>query len=206
MDTSLTFLERLQRGDNLAWKDFHELYGVRIWAKVNEILCRMCVGRNWSDDDHQFAADICQDVVVKVFIRLPSFDRQRTGSFRVWLDTITRRQVLEELRQLRNRSLDWPQEKIDFVLAQLEDPHQGFELVSKEEHDRYLVGKALSWLRSQTSEEMTVVVYRLVTQEATAEQIAKELGASVATVYLKKHRLLKMVREYVNKYMRDLLD
>jgi RNA polymerase sigma factor (sigma-70 family) len=205
--TPPTLLEKLKSGDNKqAWEQFHQLYGQRIWTRANQTLGSIQPSRDWSEDGHQFAADVCQETLLKVFLHLPNFERQGPGSFRVWLDTIVRNEIKNELRKLKRRPQGWTQEKIDALCAQLADDRQEFHVFTKEEHDRHLAGIAVDWLKAEFPEQKVDVFLRLVNSETNAEAVAAELAMPVANVYLQKHRLLKKLREYMERYLVDFLD
>ncbi len=78
--TSLSLLDRLRQAkpDAAEWRRLHDVYlpVIRSWlARVPGL--------------HDEAQDLSQDVLVVLFRELPSFERQRNGSFRAWLRQIT---------------------------------------------------------------------------------------------------------------------
>src|SRR5262245_36301850 len=73
-------LRRLREApaDDIAWTDFVRRYGPCIY--------RWC--RQWRLGDAD-ALDVTQNVLAKLFVRLPTFTHDRTRSFRAWLKTVT---------------------------------------------------------------------------------------------------------------------
>ena len=149
--TPPTLLEQLRSSDSKqAWDQFHELYGQRIWAKTNRRPWDMFPPPgDWSQDGHQFAADVCQETVIKVFLNLRHFVHKGAGSFRAWLDTIVRNEIVNQLRKPGGGPAGWSQKNIDDLCSQLADARQDFHVFTKDEHDRHLVGIALAWLQKE---------------------------------------------------------
>jgi RNA polymerase sigma factor (sigma-70 family) len=205
--TPPTLLERLKSSDNQeAWEQFHELYGKRIWARANQTLGVLQAPGDWSQDGHQFVADVCQEAVLKVFLNLRNFIRQGDGSFRVWLDTIVRNEIVNEIRRAKRRPPSWSQANIEDLCARLTDERQDFHVFTKQEHDRHLVGIALDWLRREFPSDRVDVFLRLVKGDAKAEEVAHEFGLTVPNVYLLKHHLTKKLRDYMDRHLADFLD
>jgi RNA polymerase sigma factor (sigma-70 family) len=204
--TPVTLLERLRRRDQNSWEEFHELYGKRIWTKVLQFLGVDHHSEDWSTDGHQFAADVCQEAVLSVLQNLNGFVRQRAGSFRKWLDTIVRNAVLKELRTQSRRPAPWSQKTIDDLCSVLADENQGFHVFTKLEHDQHLAGLALNYLKEEFSDLQVQAVLRLILGDAKAPEIARELGKSVASVYMLRHHVLRKLREYMQRYYLDFSD
>lgn len=96
-------VRRCLGGDRHAWTDLVRLEYKRIYA-----LCRRLGG---SADEAQ---DLTQEVFLKVYNNLASFDPER-GSFRAWITTVTRNQVVDHFRRTQHLrltdSLDEPSER-----------------------------------------------------------------------------------------------
>ena len=162
---------------------------------------------DWSKDGHQFAADICQEAVISVFQNLKSFVRQRLGSFRKWLDTIVRNAVLQcELQQTQTPCRLAAKDHRRFMFGPCADEKQGFQVFTKKERRSTFGGAGLELPEKHFSANQVQAVLRLITGEAKAREIADELGRSVASVYMLRHRVLQKLREYMEKYLLDFLD
>ena len=88
-------VRRCMDGDGLAWAEMVRAHHRRVYG-----LCYRFTG-NGAD-----AEDLTQDVFLKIFSNLRSFDAER-GSFQVWITTMTRNLLVDNFRRTRNqRSTD----------------------------------------------------------------------------------------------------
>jgi RNA polymerase sigma-70 factor (ECF subfamily) len=184
METSVSLLERLRSSpDEAAWRRLDDLYRPLI--------------RRWLLDPRlrEEAEDIVQDVMHVLVRELPHFERQRNGSFRRWLRTITAHRLLahQRARQTRPQALGAPLE--ESPLAQLNDPKSELSLLWDEEHDRYVLRRLLELVEPMFEPTTLAAFRRVVFDEAPAAQVADELGLSVTAVYLAKSHVLKKLRE-----------
>ena len=112
METSVSLLERLRTApDEAAWQRLDDIYRPLI--------------QRWLLRDPKLrdeAEDIVQNVMHVLVRELPGFQRQRDGSFRRWLRTITVHRVLahHRARQQRPKAIGGPLDECP--LAQLSDP------------------------------------------------------------------------------------
>ena len=81
-------IERCQQGDQVAWEQIVSLH----WRKVFNIAYRF-VGR------HDEAEDLTQDIFLKIFKALHSFDRR--ANFQTWLISISRNLCIDHYRSVR---------------------------------------------------------------------------------------------------------
>jgi RNA polymerase sigma factor (sigma-70 family) len=186
METSVSLLERLRAApdDEAAWRRLDDLY--------RPLLLR------WLRRDPRLggeAEDLAQEVMHVLVRELPGFHRQRNGSFRRWLRTVTahRVQAHHRARQGRPAALGSPLEECP--LAQLADPHSELSRLWDQEHDRHVLRRLLELIEPQF-EPMTLAAFRrVVFDEVSPADVAKELGVSVSAVYLAKSHVLKRLRE-----------
>jgi len=98
-DATEDLVERCLRGDDLAWK----LIVGQYWRKVFNVAYKF-VGR------HDEAEDLTQDVFLKVFKSLETFDRR--ANFQTWLISVSRNLCIDHYRSARkereaiNRDID----------------------------------------------------------------------------------------------------
>ncbi len=112
MNTSVSLLERLRNpADEAAWRRLDDLY---------RPLIRRYLMRDPTLGDE--ADDIVQDVMAVLVRELPGFQRQRFGSFRAWLRTITAHRLLAHQRSRGHRPQALAVAPEDCPLAQLADP------------------------------------------------------------------------------------
>ena len=140
------------------------------------------------------AEDICQEVLAKVAQHLPRFRRQRDGSFRTWLKTLTANQVScfgengIVNRSSGNRGLSryWKPCWIrDNELSQVWD----------REYDQYLVCRLQAIVRSEFSATTWRAFTLRVLEGKTSAEVAAELGVSKNAVDIAKSRVLSRLRQ-----------
>jgi RNA polymerase sigma-70 factor (ECF subfamily) len=187
MDTSVSLLERLRRGtDEAAWRRLDELYRplIRRWVQRDPLV-------------REDAEDLVQDVMGVLVRELPTFQRQRVGSFRRWLRLVTLNQLQTFRRKLRHRprvSGSLPEES---PLAQLADPDSELSRLWDQEHDRHLLNSLLDWLETDSHfEPITLRAFRqVIFENVKPAAVAASLGISVNAVLLAKSRVLKRLRQ-----------
>ena len=185
METSVSLLERLRTApDEAAWRRLDDIY--------RPLIRRWLLRDPWLRDE---AEDVVQDVMHVLVRELPGFHRQRNGSFRRWLRTITVHHVLahHRARRSRPRALGAPLE--ESPLAQLNDPHSELSLLWDQEHDRYVLRRLLELVEPMFEPTTLAAFRRVVFDEVGAAQVAAELGLSVGAVWLAKSRVLKQFRQ-----------
>src|SRR6516162_3510723 len=112
METSASLLERLRISpDEEAWQRLDDIYRplIQRWLRRDPTL-------------GEEAEDIVQDVMGVLVRELPGFQRQRTGSFRRWLRTITAHRLAAFYRSRKNRPLPLGAPAGESTLEQLADP------------------------------------------------------------------------------------
>ena len=87
-DALETLIQRCLRGDQLAW----ELIVRQYWRKVFNIAYKF-VGK------HDAAEDLAQDVFLKIFKSLNTFDRR--ANFQTWLISVSRNLCIDHYRSVR---------------------------------------------------------------------------------------------------------
>ncbi len=185
IQTSITSLERLRnQPDEAAWQRLDDLYRplIRRWLRRDPSL-------------RDEAEDLVQDVLAVLVRELPHFQRERDGSFRCWLRTITwhRLQAFRQARRHRPQLLG--SDADGSLLAQLEDPHSALSRQWDEEHDRHVIRRFMERIEPQFEPATLQAFRRTVFDGAKAADVAMELGISVNAVLLAKSRVLKRLRE-----------
>jgi RNA polymerase sigma-70 factor (ECF subfamily) len=87
-DALETLIQRCLRGDELAW----ELIVRQYWRKVFNVAYKF-VGK------HDAAEDLAQDVFLKIFKSLDTFDRR--ANFQTWLISVSRNLCIDHYRSVR---------------------------------------------------------------------------------------------------------
>src|SRR3981081_1433689 len=87
-NTIETLIQRCLAGDQLAWEAIVRQY----WRKVFNVAYKF-VGR------HDEAEDLSQDIFLKVFKSLDTFDRR--ANFQTWLISVSRNLCIDHYRSVR---------------------------------------------------------------------------------------------------------
>jgi RNA polymerase sigma-70 factor (ECF subfamily) len=179
LTTSPTLLERLRRPeDSPAWERFVRLYTPLLlnWARRQGL----------QDAD---AADLVQDVLVKLYRLLPSYERGPGQSFRGWLSRVLVNQARDYRRARATRGLS-PADGLDGV--GVADPTPELEEV---EYRQALVHRGLELVRGHFSDTTWRAFTGVLVAGRPAADVAAELGVTENAVYLARHRVLTRLRE-----------
>lgn len=172
-------LERLKSPDapETDWRNLHAIYVplLRHWLGI------LAVPRGEIDD-------LAQDVWIVVLQRLPTFERQRDGSFRAWLRQVTVHLVRNWRRKHR------PAEPNDGVLAQFEDPNSDLSQQWDRDHDRHVFEKLLELVRPDFQPQTWNAFRRFAIEGRPAADVARELALTEAAVLQAKSRILRRLR------------
>ena len=165
-------VRRCMDGDSAAWAELVRANHRRVYG-----LCYRFTG---SATD---AEDLTQDVFLKIYSNLASFDMGR-GSLQVWITTMTRNLLVDNFRRTKNQratsSLDegWDQTEelkpVDRLLSHGPSPH---ELAASKELEK-MVQNALS----NVSPELREAVILRDLQDMDYKEIAQVLGIPEGTV------------------------
>ena len=190
--TSLSLLERLKSASPSAddWRRLQEVY----LPLVHHQLAAVSGLRDEADD-------LAQEVLIVLVRELPTFERQRRGSFRAWLRQITVnwvRTYCEGRRKVPGAGLG---EDAERALAQLEDPDSDLAHEWDRQHDRHVVQKLLAVVRADFDPKTWQAFTRFALDEAPAADVARELEMSEGAVVQAKSRVLKRLREEAGDLM-----
>jgi RNA polymerase sigma-70 factor (ECF subfamily) len=165
-------VQRCMDGDSGAWAELVRTHHRRVYG-----LCYRFTG---SPAD---AEDLTQDVFLKIYSNLSSFDTTR-GSLQVWITTMTRNLLVDNFRRTKNQratgSLDdgWDQTEelkpIDRLVSHSPSPH---EMAARKELEK-MVQAALA----HVSVELREAVILRDLQDLDYKEIAQVLGIPEGTV------------------------
>lgn len=188
-DAVEALIQRCLRGDERAWEAIVSMH----WRKVFNLAYKF-VGT------HDGAEDLTQDIFIKVFKSLGSFDRR--ANFQTWLISVSRNLCIDHYRSVRKE-----RETIDRQIDANElapvatgtDPIAGLE-----QRDRVaLLRQALAALPETLR---TAVVMRDI-QECTYQEIAERLQLPEGTVKSRinrgRHELARQVRRLTGSGSND---
>jgi RNA polymerase sigma-70 factor (ECF subfamily) len=172
--------------DDVAWQEFVRIYAPLIHA--------YCMRRGLQDAD---AADVAQQVLQSVARAMPGFNyNPAQGSFRSWLFTVTRNQLMKSLEKLKRIPQASGDTSVHEALAQQPDATDE-ETVWNLEHQRRLFDWAASKTRGDFRESTWLAFWRVAVEGKSAAEVAGELGMSVGAVYIAKSRVTAAIRQRV---------
>ncbi|WP_422931568.1 RNA polymerase sigma factor [Singulisphaera sp. PoT] len=187
-ETSVSLLLRL-RGtpSNQVWSEFFRRYEPKIVS--------WCRARNLQEAD---ALDVTQAVLVKLVERMATFHYDRGRSFRGYLKTLTHYAVIDVLnaRKRPGQGRGGPEEiQALETLEAREDLARRLE----EQFDHELIDEAMRRV-SRRVEDRTWKAFQLLTfDDLPVKEVADRLEMKVASAYVSKSKVLKMIREEIDR-------
>src|SRR5881628_1419165 len=163
-DALETLIQRCLRGDQAAWDAIVRQH----WRKVFNVAYKF-VGR------HDEAEDLTQDIFLKIFKSLDTFDRR--ANFQTWLISVSRNLCIDHYRSVRKEreTIDRDVDANELAPAS----HDGGPMAALEQRDRVmLLRQALSALPATLR---TAVLMRDI-QELSYQEIADKLRLPEGTV------------------------
>ncbi len=185
--TSASLLARLgaDPNDGASWDEFVRRYGRQVlgWC------------RHWRLQDAD-AEDVAQDVLLRVARQMRTFRYDAARSFRAWLKTVAHAawcDWLEAQKRPGRGSGDSGVLELLGTIAARDDLLRALD----EEYDRELLEAAAAQVRLRVA-PATWDAFRLTALEGRpAAEAAGQLGMKVATVFVAKGRVQKMLQECV---------
>jgi RNA polymerase sigma-70 factor (ECF subfamily) len=188
--TRLSLLTRLRdHQDDAAWKDF-----VRLYAPV---VFRFGRRKGLQDAD---AADLTQEVLRSVAANVASFDPQR-GAFRSWLFTLAHRRLYDLVQRRQRQTPPLADEATVQFLEELpaRDDEKSWDL----DYERQLFTLAAQRIRSRFSDTSWQAFQLTTAGGKSGQEVAQELGISVAAVYLAKGRIMVKLKEEITRLQEE---
>ena len=183
--TSLTLLETLRQTpkDAEAWERF-------VW-RYRPMIFGWC--REWGLQGAD-AEDVTQDVLAKLTEKLGQFRYDPSRCFRAWLKTITQRAWSDEISG-RYRGSD------SRIIQRLESLEARADLKRRfeETFDRELMEIAIHRVQGRVSKP-TWEAFRLTALEGlSGAEASRRLTSTVASVFVSKHRVQKLLKEEIRR-------
>jgi RNA polymerase sigma factor (sigma-70 family) len=182
--TSISLMDQLRQSPRNAdaWDRFIRRYRPKIYG--------WC--RTWGLQEAD-AEDVAQEVIAKLAQKMASFEYDRSRCFRAWLKTITQRALSDFIA---NRSRAVGDQSITLLLENIE-ARADLERRIEEIFNHELLELAISRVRERIAPS-TWDAFRLVAFEGrSGAEAAQLLRIPVASVFVAKHRVQKMLKEEV---------
>jgi RNA polymerase sigma-70 factor (ECF subfamily) len=173
----------LLSNDERAWRTFHQVYQSRLHGAINRVTRRF---PQLSGTDHvdEIYGTLCLRLLSDDKRRLRSFDPARGTPLGAWLCALANNSAHDFLRSRLRQPWLGRQADEGSEAEPRSDAPDAFSLCAMREGEKQLE-QLLGTLSARDQEFMRVYL-----QGLEPEEIARELGISVSTVYSKKHKIL----------------
>ena len=192
-DTRVTLLGRLRAtpNDPAVWSEFVDWYGRNIHS-----WCRAW-GLQESD-----AQDVTQEVFLNLSSKMHSFCYDNKGSFRAWLKTLTRHAchayITKQRKAVRGSGDDAAFELLNDLKAR-EDLTQRLE----QAFDQEMLKEASNLVQMRVEPRTWEAFHLLAVQGLTGADVAARLRMKVATVFVARSKVQRMLREEIARLERE---
>ena len=176
-------------GNQTAWAEFLQIY--------QPLIFRLARRRRVQDAD---AREVTQEVLVAVAGSISRWEADPLrGSFRGWLAKITRNVVVNLLiRQSRHPRGSGDSDLQRWLNEQPEPANEESALFDREE-ERQIFMWAAERIRSEFKESTWLAFWRTAVEGREPTVVAAELAVSVGTVYVSRSRVMKRLKECVQR-------
>jgi RNA polymerase sigma-70 factor (ECF subfamily) len=182
---------RASPDDPAAWAEFVDWYGRKIY-----VWCRA-----WGLQEAD-AQDVTQDVFLNLSVRMQEFRYDPRGSFRAWLKTLTHHAWQDHLAKQQRPGRGSGSESTWDRLAAIE-AREDLERRLAQAFDQELLKEAAARVQLRV-EPRTWSAFRLLAIEGrTGSEVAKRLEMKVATVFVARSKVQRMLHEEVLRLERN---
>jgi RNA polymerase sigma-70 factor (ECF subfamily) len=198
--TRLSLLERLRDlDDHRSWQEFFDTYWKLIYLAA--------VKNGLSNAD---AEDVVQETIIGIARKMENFRYQpEVCSFKGWLMVVTRRRIIDHLRRGQPARYSFVPLANDTAVAAEDvavpvdppalDPtaERAFEDLWEQEWKTNLLDAAMERIKRKVAPEHYQIFYLHSVKGMSARDVGELLGASVAKVYVVRHRVSRMIKNEV---------
>ena len=186
--TSATLLARLRQvpADQAAWVQFTECYGRKVYA--------WC--RRWNLQEAE-AEDVTQDVLLRLAEKMQTFVYDPAKSFRAWLKTVARHAWSDHWSGRKAVVAAGGSQALE--LLQTVEAREDLVRRLEEEFDRELFDEAVARVRLRVTPRTWEAFERTALLNQSGAEAAQALGMKVATVFVAKSKVQKMLQEELQK-------
>jgi RNA polymerase sigma-70 factor, ECF subfamily len=183
--TSPSLIRRVAMRDPQSWRRFTRLYGPLVF--------HWCRQQGLSEHD---AADVMQDVFVSVARAVAAYEDRAGSSFRGWLWTITRNQIVTFIRKRARQgaadggTANW-QQLLNVAESLSDDPDQFTSQVEL----TALYRRGLELVRQEFRPRTWEIFWRNVVEDQPTDAVAREFGISANSVRQTRSRILRRIRQ-----------
>jgi RNA polymerase sigma-70 factor (ECF subfamily) len=176
--------------DGPAWSEFVRLYAPLVYG----------FARRYGLQDAD-AADVTQEVFRAVMAAAGKldYDPQR-GSFRGWLFTVARNTLRNYLASRQRLGRGSGDTAVQELLAQQPAPEGEDSAFWDRAHERRLFAWAADRVRSEVHASTWKAFWQTAVEGQGPQQVARELGMTVANVYLARSRVMARLKTHVQQW------
>lgn len=173
--------------DGQAWTEFVDLYAPLVYGFARK--------QGLQDAD---AADLTQEVLraVSKSIGRLDYDPSR-GSFRAWLFAVVRSKMSDLLAARTRQPQGSGDTDANHRLAEAPAPHEDGDEDWSREHEHRLFVWAAEKVRTEVTESTWRAFWLTAVEGKRGQVVARELGLSVAAVYLAKSRVMARIKDQI---------
>jgi RNA polymerase sigma-70 factor (ECF subfamily) len=178
--------DRLLTLDEAAWREFHRRYDRMVWTCVHRVVARFS-GVVPSDALHEIRANFYAALLANDLHKLRTFDVERGNKLGSWIGLIAINAAWDHLRACSRRPA------MDTLAVADELPHRDADVfersVAREDirHLAEIVGDL-----SGRDRDFIQLYY---IDGCSPQEVADALGMNIKSVYTKKHRLSRQLRD-----------
>jgi RNA polymerase sigma-70 factor, ECF subfamily len=173
--------------DPRAWSEFNQRFGRLIDRCIRRVLGRFSYA-NGDEEVREVNATLCLQLLARDKYKLRSYNEQRGTKFSTWLGLLANHAAYD---YLRSRRRDPQLREVDCDLCDESVPNPFDACAAREEAER------VSQLLASFSEKDRQFVILYFSEGLEPEEVAREMGISVKTVYSKKHKIRARLEELV---------
>jgi RNA polymerase sigma-70 factor (ECF subfamily) len=179
--------------DRHAWAEFVDLYAPLVYGFARK--------HGLQDAD---AADLTQEVLRAVSQAAAGLDYDpRRGSFRGWLFTIVRNKLRNFLAGRKRQAQGTGDTDMQQVLKEQPAPGPDAADVWDQDYEQRLFAWAAAQVRKSCQETTWQAFAQTAVEGKDARNVARDLGMTVAAVYLAKSRVLARLKEIIRQCQGD---
>lgn len=185
--TSVSLLRRLgERNSEEAWERFVSLYSPMIyrWGLCNGLSA-------------ESSADLLQDVLAKLLVKMREFSYKPGSRFRSWLKTVVINHARDVHRKHNRRATVTLSDDGGFA-----ESSDGVDVFAEREYREFLVARARDLMRDEFESKTWNACWLYVAEGLSSREVAERLSISENAVRVAKCRVLARLR----KELEGLLD
>ncbi|MCH2206528.1 MAG: sigma-70 family RNA polymerase sigma factor [Lentisphaerales bacterium] len=182
-NTRLTLLEKIRdRHDEQSWEDFVDTYRPFVYS-----VCRQM------NLNHHDSEELTQDVLLKLWDKLPEFKYSKNGRFRGWLCTITGNAVKNFFRGSQRRT-----ERQQKYCEDTSDILPEIERIAEDSWKKYAVVRAMENIRPLFP-ELVIKTFEMLNEGKRRPEVAEALDIPPNRVSVYKERVLRRLTSEIRR-------